>query len=638
MIDGLDEIHNDAERSVFVENVEKFIEEYPGIRMVVTSREAGFDLVAPTISRFSERWRIDPLEDVAIESLCMHWHKLMAGDSPGAVSEGASVASAIVGNSSLRRLAENPLLLTMLLVVKHGAGGLPPDRVGLYGRAVDVLLDTWNIKGHESLNPKEAVPQLAYVAFEMMRQGKQTATERELLALLVEAREKHPNINRYAKDGPYEFLKRVELRSSLLLEAGHQVENGKTVPFYQFRHLTFQEYLTAVAAVDRHYSNYVLGNNLLSPLEGCLDSDEWKEVVPMAAVLAGKHAELLVKKLVELGEGELTLALGGGTNRSSSSNFPLGNSNAVGRLFQCLVEEAEVSTATLAAALRLIFRVSRKFHANSNMSSSWEKLCRGPFGPDLLREAKFICDLERNNPTMWNIIGCASIHAHQGATTHWMTSQGGGEIRGLLTSGIRDEQLNGLLIAAGVLWNGRGDSDIDFLKCFDVELVLNYLNDPSPCFWLVSSWIATQAARRVSFVVPGLPDKLDFYVARWLEGGSPDVVSQATYSLYTLATVDRVGWTPSLSRENVEMICSLLKSDRSDTDFDGIYEICAAILVAFYSKGAVDEGLLVSVINTFDKTVPHRGFYRDLVAPVIDRVALDLNIPRKKARRKTKVS
>jgi hypothetical protein len=94
----------------------------------------------------------------------------------------------LLENQSLRRLAENPLLLTMLLVVNHGVGRLPPDR-SLYGRAVEVLLDTWNIKGHESLNPKEAVPQLAYVAFQLMRVGKQTATGEELLSLLKQARE-----------------------------------------------------------------------------------------------------------------------------------------------------------------------------------------------------------------------------------------------------------------------------------------------------------------------------------------------------------------------------------------------------------------------------------------------------------------
>ena len=187
----------------------------------------------------------------------------------------------------------------MLLVVKHGAGRLPPDRASLYDRAIEVLLDTWNIKGHDPLNPKEAVPQLACVAFELLRKGKQTATGKDLLALLEQARDRLPQIRRYAKDTPDQFLKRVELRSSLLVEAGHQLDSGRVVPFYQFRHLTFQEHLAAVAAVQGHYFEYQNDDTVLSPLAPYLLADEWKEVVPMAAVLAGKKAESLMAALVE---------------------------------------------------------------------------------------------------------------------------------------------------------------------------------------------------------------------------------------------------------------------------------------------------------------------------------------------------
>jgi hypothetical protein len=291
LIDGLDEIHDDADRTIFVENVERFLNDSSKIRLVVSSREAGFALVAPCLTRFCERWRIAPLGEEAISTLISYWHELMGGASEATNEEARSVADALLRNPAVRRLAENPLLLTMLLVVKHGAGRLPPDRVSLYDRAVEVLLDTWNIKGHEPLNPREAVPQLAYVAFEMMRTGRQTATERELLQIIEECRQNVPMIRRYTKDAPDEFLKRVELRSSLVVEAGHVAEGGKTVPFYQFRHLTFQEYLAAVAAVEGHHRGYAEGETLLAPLGDVVIAEEWKEVIPMAAVLgANRHS------------------------------------------------------------------------------------------------------------------------------------------------------------------------------------------------------------------------------------------------------------------------------------------------------------------------------------------------------------
>lgn len=123
LVDGLDEIHNDADRTTFVDHLESFLDQYKQVRIVVTSREAGFNLVAPSLSRFCERWRLAPLTKDAIESLCRHWHRLMTGDTPAALAEGQEVAQTLLKNGALRRLAENPLLLTMLLVVKHGAGG-----------------------------------------------------------------------------------------------------------------------------------------------------------------------------------------------------------------------------------------------------------------------------------------------------------------------------------------------------------------------------------------------------------------------------------------------------------------------------------------------------------------------------------
>jgi predicted NACHT family NTPase len=299
LVDGLDEIHSDADRATFVEHLETFLSEFKQIRLVVTSREAGFSLVAPGLARFCQRFRIAPLDVGDVRALCGHWHRLIAGDTPESEREARDLSSQIEINTALRRLAENPLLLTMILVVKHGAGRLPPDRVTLYGRAVEVLLDTWNIKGHAPLNSKEAVPQLAYVAFELTRAGKQTATEKELLHLLEYARERVPQIRLYAQDTPSDFLRRVELRSSLLVEGGSVSEGGRTVPFYQFRHLTFQEFLTAVAVVDGHYVEYSTTHSLLTPLQPFLTNPEWKEVIPMAAVLAGKRAEPLLAALVK---------------------------------------------------------------------------------------------------------------------------------------------------------------------------------------------------------------------------------------------------------------------------------------------------------------------------------------------------
>ncbi len=301
LVDGLDEIHDDVKRATFVNHLEAFIQMHSRTRLVVTSREAGFSLVAPTLSRFCTQWNIAPLDSYAIEDLCRRWRTQMMGETAEAVADIQSVLDHLISTAPLQRLAENPLLLTMLLVVRQNAGGrLPLNRVNLYDRAVEVLLDTWNIKGHAPLSLKEAIPQLAYVAYEMMRAGKQTITEPELLQMLVNARHDVHQAKLYAQSPPDAFLRRVEVRSSLLVQAGYQRERGQTVPIYQFRHLTFQEYLAAVAAADGHYRNHRPNHSVLNPLNQYLLSNEWKEVIPMAAVLAGKDTEKLIIKLTRL--------------------------------------------------------------------------------------------------------------------------------------------------------------------------------------------------------------------------------------------------------------------------------------------------------------------------------------------------
>jgi hypothetical protein len=452
LVDGLDEIHEDALRAVLVDNVESFLRDFKLTRIVVTSREAGFSLVAPSLARFCQRWRVAPLSPDAIRSLCTHWHRIMAGDSPEALADSQEVAELLLRGDALRRLAENPLLLTMLLVVKRGAGGrLPPDRVSLYGRAVDVLLDTWNIKGHDPLNQKESVPQLAFVAFQLLRQGKQTATEKELTLLLEEARDRVPQIRRYAKDTPHQFLKRVELRSSLLVEVGHQTEAGGIVPYYQFRHLTFQEYLAAVAAVEGHYIDNSPSDTVLTPLEPYLDAEEWKEVIPMSAVLAKKQAEPLMAALVKRADA-LRKDWEGGKRTVDLRTYPMKLPRPAAHLVQCLAEETEAAPATLTSALRLI----AFFAAGCRSADEWQALSRGPYVEELLHQvwllyAPMNWPAERlfGNTFAW-LAGCGR--------PDWSSSEGLTELKRMLDSQDAEEAGRGLLTCVGAWWRMREDT------------------------------------------------------------------------------------------------------------------------------------------------------------------------------------
>lgn len=603
LVDGLDEIHNDADRTTFVDNLESFLEEYGQIRLVVTSREAGFGLVAPSLSRFCERWRIAPLSENAISLLSAHWHRLMNGEGPATIAESEEVAQLLLKNGSLRRLAENPLLLTMLLVVKHGAGGLPPDRVSLYGRAVEVLLDTWNIKGHAPLNAKEAVPQLAYVAFQLMCKGRQTATEQELIALLEEAREKHPNIKRYAKDSPYAFLRRVELRSSLLLEAGHQIERGRTVPFYQFRHLTFQEYLTAVAATEGHYQNYRQEDTVLTPLKDYTQTEEWKEVIPMVAVLARKRAEPLLIDLISQGEVFRKRVESGEDEEDIIVNHDRKLSGPAGRLLQCFIEEVEASPETISSALRLV----AFFAHGCNTSDDWEILCRGPYGDEFYRQAWGLYMSKEWSSESWLMNSCAAIASYQKPESYWISDDGQREIKNLLDSGDQDEYGRGLLVVMGLLWNDGFDLNKIGLNPIFCERIEHFLLVGNPNISSIAIWILANLRRRGKLISLVAPVILNALLSYWLRDSGSRLSSISAYAICRMVGFERDSWLPELNKSQMKQILMRIEEDDSTVFGFQNYGKMACLFVCYYARSVISDVELTAKIRGFIRTSRREG-------------------------------
>ena len=244
LVDGLDEISDAGDRASFASTLRSAIQAYPETALVVTSREAGFRHVAAHLAPVCSHATLSPFDADDIHRLCRSWHREVLGDTEKVRADADQLAVSILRNDRIRQLAVNPLLLTTLLLVKRWVGTLPTRRAVLYGKAVEVLLMTWNMEGHTPIPEEEALPQLCFVASAMMFAGSQKISRPRLAALLREARDALPTELGYVKGGVEEFIHRVEDRSSLLMMTGHDVEDGRLVEFFEFRHLTFQEFLT----------------------------------------------------------------------------------------------------------------------------------------------------------------------------------------------------------------------------------------------------------------------------------------------------------------------------------------------------------------------------------------------------------
>jgi predicted NACHT family NTPase len=171
LLDGLDEVQ--ANRAHLVRLVQDFVAEYvpqpaeppepaavdnrppavvAGNRVVVTSRIVGYD-EAPLTGR---QWRTHTLTDFTradIEQFVTQWTlafmRSIQGDTDAArqaaVRERHDLLQAIFGNRSVERLAANPLLLTILALIKHTGVTLPEQRVKLYELYLQTLLESWNL-------------------------------------------------------------------------------------------------------------------------------------------------------------------------------------------------------------------------------------------------------------------------------------------------------------------------------------------------------------------------------------------------------------------------------------------------------------------------------------------------------------
>jgi hypothetical protein len=140
-------------------------------------------------------------------------------------------------------------------------------------------------------------------------------------------------------------VKQVELRSSILIFSGHAVEQGTLYPMYEFRHLTFQEYLTARAIVDGYYPDRKDGDTLVSILGPRVEDLNWKEVLPLAAILAGRKAQPLIQHLIE---------------RCKKLEKPYRHDkfSAINQLTQCFLDEVQVAPDLLEKGLEWIARRS----------------------------------------------------------------------------------------------------------------------------------------------------------------------------------------------------------------------------------------------------------------------------------------
>ena len=320
LLDGLDEVQDPAQRGLVAERVVDFyaFHRRAGNKFVLTSRVVGYREVRPTTVEGLVECTLVDFEDAEIETFVTRWtatlERAAHGDTDVAAREAAreerELLAAIRDNPGVRRLAANPLLLTILALMKRQDVTLPERRVELYDQYVRTLLSSWNrARGlgrppARDLDVVETVRILAPLALWMHETSpgaglvKRGELQRELVEIYRQRGEAEP------ERAGRRFLADVREHASLLLERGA----GQ----YGFIHLTFEEYLAAVGVAR-------LGQRDIAPVVDLLaehiDSAAWREVTLLAVGYLGivqqqeEVADDVVAALLEQQPGEPGRAL-----------------------------------------------------------------------------------------------------------------------------------------------------------------------------------------------------------------------------------------------------------------------------------------------------------------------------------------
>ena len=180
---------------------------------------------------------------------------------------------AVQRNEGVRRLAANPLLLTILALMKRQGVTLPERRVELYEQYVKTLLSSWNrARGlgrppSRDLDTVQTIKLLAPLALWMHEVNpgvglvKRENLRRQLEALYQQRGEADP------ATCARQFLNDMRDSASLLVERGP----GE----YGFIHLTFEEYLAAVAIALQHQGN---AKAIAQALGAYIGKQAWHEI------------------------------------------------------------------------------------------------------------------------------------------------------------------------------------------------------------------------------------------------------------------------------------------------------------------------------------------------------------------------
>jgi hypothetical protein len=245
IFDGLDELLDTSRRREVSDRVEQFCSAYPLTHVLVTSRVIGYNQAQLDVEQF-RYYRLGGFGEDEVVEYVHKWFMIQEDVSP-AEAENESQAF-LMESAGAPDLRYNPLMLSLMCILYRGAGSLPHDRAGIYGRCAELLLGKWDESRriHHELQAGHLVePVIRHLAWWLFNRQDLTAVVTERALVDEAARFLHGRGFESAEEAwaaAREFVEFCGGRMWVLSEAGTTADGEK---LYAFTHRTFLEYFAA---------------------------------------------------------------------------------------------------------------------------------------------------------------------------------------------------------------------------------------------------------------------------------------------------------------------------------------------------------------------------------------------------------
>jgi predicted NACHT family NTPase len=282
LFDGIDEVFDPALRDEVVTDIHRFTNEYPAVRSVATSRWLGYKAQRLRDAGF-QHFMLQELNDEQMQDFVVRWHDLNFAEGADKDRKRERLQKAIRESRSIKELAGNPLLLTMMAILNRNQE-LPRDRPELYNQASRVLLHQWDVEralvedrriDPKTIDYRDKQAMLRKVAYYMQSSAKGLAGN------LISAAQLESILTDYLKtievEKPREIARimigQLRTRNFILCDLG-----GDS---YGFVHRTFLEYFCAWEFVWQFKESQTLTiEQLINDVFGQHWQDEsWHEVL-----------------------------------------------------------------------------------------------------------------------------------------------------------------------------------------------------------------------------------------------------------------------------------------------------------------------------------------------------------------------